>query len=88
MIPRGTTPSKSTDDILVQAYNKIKHGFTVTENLTGHNDLSSPYFIEYGRYGLTPESLKRLVDETVTIAGAFAELGALVYHLDADGLLP
>jgi hypothetical protein len=86
ILPLDAPAKHDTGDVLVRGYNKIKHGFTVTENLASYNDSTATNNVVYGRFGLNAQILQQLIDNTIGVAGTFAELAALIHTLDQCGV--
>jgi uncharacterized protein YdhG (YjbR/CyaY superfamily) len=67
----------------VEAFNKIKHGFLITERLPDYDVSNSPAKIRYARIKSSPEDM---LESTCFAATIMAEIAALLLHLDAAGI--
>jgi hypothetical protein len=80
-----TTPKGG---ILVQAYNKLKHRFTVVEDLEALSNVTAGerHAIRYARYSVSPEPVEQLLASIVNVVRGQMELAALLGKLDSQGI--
>jgi hypothetical protein len=79
---RGQKVGAAQGATLVDAFNKIKHRFMVTDNLPGYVGTAGSGNTVYGRFGLTEAFVNMLVNDTTVAAKAMGELAGLLIKLD------
>jgi len=79
-------PSESPGVTLVDAFNKIKHRFTVTDNLPAYLSPPEAGRTVFGRFGISREFVERLRENTITAARVMGEMAALMLLLDQPRL--
>lgn len=89
----GATPSRRGEKVgatqgatLVDAFNKIKHRFMVTENLPGYGGATGMGKIVYGRFGITESFINVLVNNTIAAAKIMGELAGVLIQLDEGNI--
>jgi hypothetical protein len=83
LIQAGSVSSQK-GGIFARTLNKIKHRFMITERLYEYAEPGATDEIEYAV--LKPQSIDQIVNNTVAVAGAIAELAAILVHLDSAGV--
>lgn len=79
---RGQKVGAAQGATLVGAFNKIKHRFTVSDNLPGYVSTPRNGNTVYGRFGITTAFVDMLVNNTIVTAKVMGELAGLLIKLD------
>jgi len=69
----------------IDAFNKIKHRFMITENLPAYIDIADRP-LQFSYLSQEPKSVERLLQETALTARLMGELVALIIRLDEAGV--
>lgn len=86
VVPADEPRLRGSGGILVRAYNKLKHRFTVTEHLPDYYDPAASELVDYGRFSQDPTVVATYMRRAAAVAGATAEIAAIVSQLDAAGI--
>lgn len=81
----GEAPKNS--GVNIDAFNKTKHQFLVTEDLSKYTDPSAGYQIEFGRFGMSVEFVTLLMQNTIAVAQMMRILANVMLKLDDIGVV-